>query len=101
RRPALDAHPLPEPDRATPRRPGLAVGGYRAAAGGDLLAYLREGGGRRFLVVLNLGDAPRVFKPVDPAVRGRIALTTHLDRVGETVAGTIELRPDEGVVVEH
>ena len=80
--------------------PALAVGGYRAAAGGDLLAYLREGGGRRFLVVLNLGDAPQVFKPADPAVRGRIALTTHLDRVGETVAGTIELRPDEGVVVE-
>ncbi len=69
-------------------------------AEGDLLAYLRAGNNRRFLVVLNLGDAPRVFTPAGTAIRGRVALTTHLDREGEAVAGAIDLRPDEGLIVE-
>jgi hypothetical protein len=30
---------------------------------------------------------------------GRIILCTHLDRIDEPVAGTLDLRPDEGVIV--
>ena len=81
--------------------PALAVGSYAPVpAEGDLLAYLRAGNNRRFLVVLNLGDAPRVFTPEGTAVRGRVALTTYLDREGEPIAGAIALRPDEGLIIE-
>ena len=69
-------------------------------AEGDLLAYLRAGNHRRFLVVLNLGDAPGVLTPAGMAIRGRVALTTHLDREGEAVDGAIDLRADEGLIVE-
>jgi alpha-glucosidase len=68
-------------------------------ADGDLLAYVREGGGKRFLIALNLGQQPR---RLDTSVleSGRVMLSTHLDREGEEVAGAIALRGDEGVIVE-
>jgi hypothetical protein len=31
---------------------------------------------------------------------GRILLSTHTDRLGEAVAGHLQLRADEGVVIE-
>jgi alpha-glucosidase len=79
--------------------PALAVGSYGPVrAEGDLLAYTREHGGRRFLVALNLGHEPLVFE--DRAVEGRVALSTYLDLAGERVTGALELRGDEGVIVE-
>jgi alpha-glucosidase len=61
-----------------------------------VLAYLR---GDAFLVALNLGGEPRRL-PLSPGKGGgTIALSTRLDRERERVAGTLELRPDEGVVV--
>ena len=64
---------------------------------GDVLAYLRRGraGESEFLVALNLGAQPHSL----PAPEGRIALSTHLDRGGEKVSGSLSLRPDEGVVL--
>jgi hypothetical protein len=53
--------------------------------------------GLRFLIH-NLGHEPRTFE--NPVARGRVALTTHLDRPGEEVDGALELRGDEGVIVE-
>jgi alpha-glucosidase len=76
----------------------FAVGHYRALeAEGDILAYRREAGGRRFLVVLNLGHEQQRF---DAGTSGRIVLTTGLDREGELVSGGLDLRGDEGVIVE-
>jgi hypothetical protein len=64
--------------------------GYRTLAAGDeTLAYRR---GDRWAVVLNLSDRPAAVP-----VRGRVRLSTHLDRRGEELT---ELRPAEGVVVE-
>ena len=58
-----------------------------------VLAYVR---GERLLVALNLtGDPRQVHVPP-----GTVAVGTHRDREGTTVAGAIELRPAEGVVVE-
>ncbi len=79
--------------------PALNAGSYRPVpADGDILAYIREADGQRFLVALNLGDSPQTL-PLDAELVGTIALTTHLDREGEDVRGTVELRADEGVVV--
>jgi alpha-glucosidase len=79
--------------------PALAVGSYApVVADNDMLAYAREKDGRRFLMVLNLGHRSRTFTSEE--INGRLALSTHLDRDGERVAGAHELRGDEGVIVE-
>jgi alpha-glucosidase len=80
--------------------PALAVGAFTLlVAAGDLLLYLREGAGGRFLIALNLGHAPQTARADGAAGGGQIALSTHLDREGEVVGTLIPLRPDEGVVV--
>jgi alpha-glucosidase len=89
------------------REPALSVGAYEPLAvpadAGELIAYRRGDGDRRLLVVLNLGDEPQTYRRLDDGpgrLPARIALSTHLDRDGEPVARTIQLRPNEGVVVE-
>jgi alpha-glucosidase len=80
--------------------PALAVGSYAPVrADGDILAYTRAEDGRRFLMVLNLGHRSRTFASGE--FGGRLALSTHLDRDDERVAGALELRGDEGVIVEE
>jgi alpha-glucosidase len=82
--------------RATP---ALEIGSYaRVPADGDLLAYIRAAGGRRFLIALNLGSQEQTLDL--SMLRGRVVLSTHLDREGEPVAGTLALRADEGAIVE-
>ncbi len=87
--------------------PALHIGAHEQVATpadiGELIAYVRRAGDRRFLVVLNLSDQPQAFTP--PAseatpVTGRVALSTFLDREGESTQGKIELRGNEGVIVE-
>ncbi|HEV8629495.1 MAG TPA: alpha-amylase family glycosyl hydrolase [Thermoanaerobaculia bacterium] len=80
--------------------PALAVGPFAPLrAPGDLLAWVRKEGDRRFLVVLNLGHEPATFTPPVLALDGDLVLSTHLDRDGERVLRTVELRGDEGVIV--
>jgi alpha-glucosidase len=59
----------------------------------DVLIYFR---GDSFLMALNLGGRPqRVQLPRG----GTIVLSTHLDRGEEGVGDTLELRPDEGLML--
>ncbi len=77
----------------------LMVGHYRPVpAEGDLLVYVREHEGERFLAVLNLGHKPESVT-LDKDYHGQIALSTNLDREGEHVAGKLALAADEGVLV--
>jgi alpha-glucosidase len=81
--------------------PAFEIGSYRGIpAEGDLLVFVREHRGRRFLVALNLGAIPAALAVGDPVARGRVRLGTHADRDGETVDGGVRLRGDEGVVIE-
>jgi alpha-glucosidase len=76
----------------------LSRGDYRveAASNGDCLVYSRSAGSERKLIALNLTDEPR-----EVAVRGgRVLLSTTLRDRPEPVAGTLELGPDEGIVIE-
>ena len=53
--------------------------------------------------MLNLGAAPQGFRrPADVAglIPGRVVLSTFLDREGEAVGPTVEIRGNEGVIVE-
>lgn len=82
--------------------PTLALGSYEpVGTTGDLLACVRERDDRRYLIVLNLGHDPMTFDSAGPEIRGRLVLSTHLDRDGERVNGGIALRGDEGVIVEQ
>lgn len=80
--------------------PALAVGAFSPLrATGNVLAWVRKDADRRFLVVLNLGSSAAAYTPPVLDVRGEVAVSTHLDREGEPVRRTVELRGDEGVVV--
>jgi alpha-glucosidase len=80
--------------------PALTVGRYLGLpADGDLIAYIREAGEVRFLVVLNLGPKAAKFDLPEGAIKGRLTLATDREREGEPVAGTVELRGNDAVVV--
>ena len=81
--------------------PALVTGAYQPVeADGDVLAYLRTiPGGDRWLVALNLGPSPARLALPGPAAAGRVELSTHPGRDGEPVAGSLDLRGDEAVVV--
>ena len=80
--------------------PALHAGAYDPVeADGDVLAYLRSApGAPRYLVALNLGPHPA--RLTAPGMAGRVARSTHPDRDGTPVDGPLDLRGDEGVVVE-
>jgi alpha-glucosidase len=81
------------------RSPALAVGDYHGIRGeGDLLAYLREYRGQRIVIALNLGAEPLRFEL--PSGGGQVLLSTNLDREGEPAKRPLELRGNEGLVVE-
>jgi alpha-glucosidase len=80
----------------------LAVGAYRAVDAGhaDVLAYLREDAGRQFLVALNLSAAAHTCAIADPGGTATILLSTGLDRQGALDLAALELRPNEGLLLE-
>jgi alpha-glucosidase len=80
----------------------LSIGTYQPIpAQGDLLAYRRSfDRGRRYLVVLNLSSEPATYQGAAVPHHGRVAVSTHLDREAERFAGQIDLRGDEGLLIE-
>jgi alpha-glucosidase len=82
-------------------RPALAVGAYRPlAATGDLLLFVREAGSDRLLIALNLGSSPTNVSVAAGLLAGRWLVSSFGDRDDEIVSGSIDLRPDEGAVIE-
>jgi alpha-glucosidase len=101
---AADAHSLLNLYRALidlrKATPQLVAGGYVAVmTTGDLLAYRREYQGEALLVVLNLTANPIAIASDAIAYSGEILLSTHLDRTGETVSASLDLRGDEGLII--
>jgi alpha-glucosidase len=77
----------------------LVSGAFRPAPReAPLIAYWREGEGKRFLVVLNLSGNPLDYGFGEGGA-GRVAVSTFLDREGEEVNGRVGLRGNEGVIV--
>jgi alpha-glucosidase len=84
------------------REPALSVGQFAAVpAAGDLLAYRRQHrDASRFLIILNFAGEPATFQsPVLPP-HSTIVLSTSLDRDNENVRTAIELRANEGLIVQ-
>ena len=81
--------------------PALSVGEFAPLpAHGDLMAYVRKTDERRLLIVLNLGPRPRSFELSDLQCRAALLLSTHLDRGGDKLDDDLDLRGDEGVIIE-
>ncbi|MGJ4941251.1 alpha-amylase family glycosyl hydrolase [Bradyrhizobium sp. HKCCYLS1011] len=86
--------------RLRKRHAALVTGHYRpVAAEGDLLLYRRDGEGEILTIALNLGDDPVSLATEGSGLEGQILLSTHLDRDGEAIHGTLDLRGNEGVVI--
>jgi alpha-glucosidase len=80
----------------------LAVGAYTpiAETADEVLAYVRSAGEQVYVVALNLGTQPQQVSLCFPARPGQVVLSTHLDRASEQVGTTLDLRGDEGVIVQ-
>ena len=81
----------------------LSVGDYEAVAmTGDLVAYIRRTPvvGEAFLVALNLGGEPYELSLASLGLRGRVTLSTHLDRADDADTQSVALRAAEGVIVQ-
>jgi alpha-glucosidase len=81
------------------RHAALQVGSYRPlAVEGDVLAFVRETGGDKLLVALNMGAQQTAVNL--PGGQGRLLLSSFCDCAEAPVTGTLELRENEGVVIE-
>jgi alpha-glucosidase len=80
--------------------PQLVTGAYQpVAAQGDILLYRRDGEGGAVVVALNLGAEPISVASSSIGFGREILLSTFLDRQGEQVQGTLDLRGNEGVIL--
>lgn len=81
--------------------PALSRGGFRSlCVQGGAFVYQRRSATQRLLVALNMTDEPHAIL-LPPELRpGRLVISTYLDRDDETVGDELDLRADEGVVVE-
>jgi alpha-glucosidase len=80
--------------------PQLVTGAYQpVSAQGDVLLYRREGEGGVAVIALNLGAAPASIASSSIGFSREILLSTMLDRQGEQVQGTLDLRGNEGVIL--
>ena len=82
------------------RLPPLRSGDHvPVAATGNLLLYRRQSEGRSIAVALNLGDEPVSIASMSSGLTGEILLSTSLDRRGEIIDGTVDLRSNEGAII--
>lgn len=66
----------------------------------DVLAYERREGKERAIIALNFAAAGRSWAAPLDAQGAAIALSTHCDRRGEKPGALIDLRPNEGLIIE-
>ncbi len=80
--------------------PALSHGEYRPAhVDAETLLYRREGDGEQYLIALNFGATPQIRALADVPIRGRIVVSTQLDRQDERIQDRVALRANEGLVV--
>jgi alpha-glucosidase len=83
------------------KRPALSLGGYGSVrADGNVLVLTRKHEREQLLVALNFGGTPvPASLPFGECV-GRLLVSSAADRAGEPVRGSLDLRPNEGAIVE-
>jgi len=87
--------------RVRRERRALTRGSYRPLkATGNLLLFVRETRTERILVALNLGDDPTSVSFPSEMLSGHVLVSAFGDRDRERLRTTIDLRGNDGVVVE-
>jgi alpha-glucosidase len=80
--------------------PQLVAGTYQpVAAEGDILLYRRRDDDGAVIIALNLGGEPVSVAATSLGFGGEILLSTLMDRAGEKIEGTLDLRGNEGVII--
>jgi alpha-glucosidase len=78
----------------------LSIGTYAAIPAPEhVLGYQRHYGGERLGILLNLSQEAQTVRLPAARARGKLLLSTHLDREDEGIDGVAELRPDEGIIM--
>jgi len=78
--------------------PALSIGVHvKAEAIGPVLTYRRFHAGRWITVALNFSDRPQMLK--NGADAHEVLISTHLDRIARESGSTVQLRPNEGIVM--
>ena len=86
--------------RLRKKLPQLMSGAYvPIAAQGDLLIYRRESEGAAVVIALNLGADPVSLGSDVAGLSGQILLSTFMDRQGEKIQDSLDLRGNEGVMI--
>jgi alpha-glucosidase len=82
-------------------RPALLIGSYRAIDGvpNGCFVYLRQSGGQHYLIALNFSGQKQIVKLPEMG-NGRILLSTYLDREELVDLTFLQLRGEEGSVLE-
>jgi alpha-glucosidase len=81
--------------------PALTRGDWKPlCVQGGAFVYLRLAGAHRLMIALSMTDEPHAILLERRLRGGRILLSTHLDRREEPVENELDLRADEGVIVE-
>ena len=81
--------------------PALVSGAYvPLAAEGELLLYKRQDGEGSLLIALNLGGDAVSVRSNSIGLGGEILLSTLMDRDREAIGETLELRGNEGVIIQ-
>jgi alpha-glucosidase len=82
------------------KEPALNIGSYRSVfSDKQIIAYAREWGTNRFLIVLNLTHRPSYFYPKSYAFEGTIELSTEPERNGAIVKNNMTVSGDEGLII--
>ena len=81
------------------RHEALQIGSYRPiTAANELLLFVREHGGEKLLIALNMGQESIGF--ANELLRGEILLSSFCDRDSELIDGNVNLRSDEGTIIK-
>jgi alpha-glucosidase len=79
----------------------LQIGSYRPIMAADeLLLFVREHGGEKLLIALNMGQETTSVGFANGLLRGEILLSSFCDRDTELIDGNVNLRSDEGIVIK-
>jgi len=78
----------------------LSIGDYRSfdTTPEGVFAFRRQQDEQQVLVALNFTNQPQRWILPKEVAKTKILLSTHLDREGDEVGDTLELRSDEGVI---
>jgi alpha-glucosidase len=69
-------------------------------AADELLLFVREHGGEKLLIALNMGQQSMSVCFVNGFLRGQIVLSSFSDRDTELIDGTVNLRSNEGAIIK-